>query len=381
MLLITQFAGDDLMGGAAIIRYWISRIAEADVFWISLSRDSGLVPNELAHVKRRESCYLRMRGNTWPGVRQFWRWFGRVIWSGHIAGCVRRRIDEFDPDVVWVVFDYGLAPLLARIGPHLKRRRTHVSLHDEPCATAQRESLGRAFLREIETAKTQLQQTMVSYDAVSEELAASMLNDPSSAILVTLPVNPLSCARQFRTPKKQGVFRIGFSGNFWGQRELEFFVTSLNSWSTRTARDWELITYGDSRLAELSPKVRAFGPTLPAQVREGLDSCDAFLLPLPIGRPEMMTSLPTKLVTYAELGRPIFTIAPRGSATERVVRSYHLGPTVSALDGTSMIEGLDRLLEWGTEQAAAGWAELISNRFSHARIASQLGTTLDISFQ
>src|SRR5262245_27156774 len=120
LLLITKFAADDLNGGATIVRYWVSRITGAEVFWTSLSKDSGHVSAaEMPQIIRREIYALNARGNTWPGLKQFWRWFDRAVWSQHMAHHLRSRIEALNPDVIWIVFDFGLAPLLARIGRYL----------------------------------------------------------------------------------------------------------------------------------------------------------------------------------------------------------------------------------------------------------------------
>jgi hypothetical protein len=83
----------------------------------------------------------------------------------------------------------------------------------------------------------------------------------------------------------------------------------------------------------------------------------------------MQTCLPTKLVSYIELGRPVFTFAPSDSATARIMNEAAIGPVVSILDPEKTAAELDKLFVWDSVAAENGWNRLLQDRLSETRIA------------
>jgi hypothetical protein len=86
----------------------------------------------------------------------------------------------------------------------------------------------------------------------------------------------------------------------------------------------------------------------------------------------MQTNMPTKLVTYLETGKLVFSFARTSSATSRVLRESCIGPVIERLDRDAVCEGLDALSTWDLDAANVGWRNLIENRFSASRIFKDL---------
>jgi glycosyltransferase involved in cell wall biosynthesis len=375
ILLVTCFPWDSVQGGAFILRHWVKRLDAEPIHWVALGRPAGQVPFQAAHVR----CEFRTppaRGNVRLRLDPFWRWYQRRIWAGQTAALLARRIKELKPRVIWLMADFGLAPVGLRLLPALRGQRVHVSLHDDLPTTAQRERCSPAFLAEIREFTSGLQSLDVSADAVSEELLADTVPQAKRTAIVTLPVDSGKCAPNFVGPRLQGPLTIGFSGNFYGEKEVACFVEGLQAWSRQSGRDWRLRVFGAEKMGSLDRRIEARGFTAPEVVRAALADCDLLLLPSPLNRPEMRTNMPTKLVSYLELGRMVFGFAPENSATKRVVEDSHLGPVISICDSALVAKRLDELLGWDIQAAQTGWRRLVEDRFSERRIMDDLKVLL-----
>ena len=375
ILLITCFPWDSAQGGPFILRHWVKRLDAEPILWFALSRPTGQVPFEAFHL-RHEFRAPPARGNVRLRLDRFWRWYHRRVWAPRTATLLSRRIDDLKPRVVWLMADYGLSPVGLRLLPALRGRRVHVSLHDDLPTSAQREGCSPAFLEELRQFVEGLHELNVSADAVSEELLADTLPRASRTAIVTLPVESSRCATTFAGARHQGPLTIGFSGNFFGEDEFGCFVEGLRRWSQQSGRDWQMLAFGHTGLGRFDSRITARGFTAPEVVRSALADCDLLLLPSPLGRPEMRTNMPTKLVSYLELGRMVFAFAPERSATSRVLTESSLGPVVSVCDPEAVGKRLNELNGWNVQAAQAGWRRLIEGRFSEKRILCDLQVAL-----
>lgn len=145
ILLVSCFPWDDGQGGAFILRHWVRQLDWEPIHWFALSRPSGQMPFDAPHV-RREYHTPPARGNVRLRLDRFWRWYQRRVWSVRMSSVLVRRIETLQPRVVWLMADFGMAPLSLRLLPVLRGRHVHVSLHDDLEATAQRERCSAAFL-------------------------------------------------------------------------------------------------------------------------------------------------------------------------------------------------------------------------------------------
>jgi len=353
----------------------LQHLKEEEVYWFALSRPSGKVPFSPGNVKY-EFRSPPARGNVRLRLGRFWRWYQRKIWSLQIANLLARRICKLHPRLIWLVADYGLAPVALRLLPKLKRYRLHTSFHDSPKPTAAREGYSKAFLNELDVFLTALNESDFTADAVSEELLIYCARSARCNAIVTLPVNRSRCSPKFAEPRSEGILEIGFSGNFLGEEELACFIAGLRLWEKKSGRNWKITAVGRPDLAQFDRRVDAYGPMPAEKTHQVLRSSDLLLLPSPIDRPEMRTNMPTKLVTYLELGRMIFTFAPADSSTARVLNEARLGPVISGREPEAVAEALQRIEHWDFDAAAKGWHQLVTTRFDETRIARDLMSCL-----
>jgi hypothetical protein len=375
ILLITFFPWDSAQGGAFIMRNNLQQLKGEQIDWFALSRPSGKVPFSAANVKY-EFRSPPARGNVRLRLGRFWRWYQRQIWSVQITRLLERRIRDLNPRVVWLMADYGLAPVGLRLLPHLKRRRLHISFHDSPRPTAERECCSSAFLNEVDAFLDALNELDFTADAVTEELLAECAPAAQCKAIVTLPVNRSRSSPEFTRSRSEGTLEIGFSGNFLGEEEFACFIDGLRLWEKKSGRNWKMTVVGRPDLARFDQRVDAHGPMSSDNTQLTLSSCDLLLLPSPIDRPEMRTNMPTKLVTYLELGRMILAFAPKDSSTARVLSEARLGPVLSVRSPEAVADALQEIGRWDFVAASYGWHQLVTTRFDEARIARDLESCL-----
>jgi|GEM_PF-7064234 len=375
ILLVTCFPWDSGQGGPAILRHWVNRLDAEPIHWFALSRPAEQVPFSEPHV----TCEFHAppaRGNVRLRLGKFWRWYQRRVWAGQIASLLARRIEQSKPRLIWLMADFALAPVGLRLLPALHGQRVHVSIHDDLEPAAQREGASANFLREVREFLSGLREMDLTADAVSEELLAGILPGAARSAIVTLPVNTAGCVKAFAGPRRAGPLTIGFSGNFFGEAEFAVFVEGLRLWSRQSGRDWRLLVFGAARLGALDERIVARGFTAADEVRAALAGCDLLLLPSPLDRPEMRTNLPTKLVSYLELGRMIFAFAPEKSSTQRVIADATLGPVLSSRNASAVAAALSGLGKWNVAAAAAGRRRLVEYRFNEDRILQDLSAAM-----
>ena len=375
ILLVTCFPWDSGQGGPAILRHWVRKLDTEPIHWFALGRPAGQVSFSASHVR----CEFRAapaHGNVRFRLGNFWRWYQRRVWSRQMAALLARRVEELKPRIVWLMADFGLAPVGLRLLPRLKNRRVHLSFHDDLPAAAQREGCSSGFQAEISAFLAGLRELNFTGDAVSEELLADTAPTARASAIVTLPVDSTKLAAGFRGPRPSGPMRIGFSGNFYGEREFVCFVEGLKLWSRQTGRDWRMRVFGAEKLGGMDARIEARGVTPADEVRATLADCDLLLLPSPLDRPEMRTNMPTKLVSYLELGRMVFAFAPANSATARVLKEGNIGPVVSTCDPALVAKELEGLGASDPVAAQAGWQRLIGGRFGEERIMRDLRSIL-----
>lgn len=355
------------------MRQNVQQLSDEPIHWFALSRPAGTVPFDAVHVSK-EYMSPPARGNVRLRLDGFWRWFQRRYWAPYAARRIVRRIETLQPRIIWLMADFGLAPVGLRLLPFLRNRRVHVSIHDHLEASAVRYKSSRQFVAELRAFQQGLKALRPSADAVSEELLAETLPEATRKAVVTMAVEPGACAAQLRGPSSQGPLRVGLSGNFFGEEELDCFLSGLRKWSSSTGRDWQLLVFGNPRISCLDPRIEAYAFTPLEKVREALSRCDLLLLPLPIDdeSAQMRTSIPTKLVTYLEVGRLIFALAPAVSVTRRLIEGERIGAVVTRLDPAMVVEKLEALLGWDLNLAHTGRQHLIKGRFDGHRILHDL---------
>lgn len=379
IFLITNFPWDSPTGGACIIRHLVSQLTGQPINWFCLSAPAGKVEFVHDHVTT-EYMSAPAWGNVRLRLHVFWRWYRWTIWARYVAWRIARRIKQVKPRLVWIVADFTIVPVATWLLPQLRDRRLHLSIHDHLQDSARREGFSAPLLKRIaqfETAVTVMKPTV---DGVSQELIDSFILAPLAEAIVTLPVKLTASENMLRGLAADGPLTIGLSGNFWGEKELQCFAEGMELWSQKSGRDWKMQIFGRSGSIENPNRIEMRGYVPIEKVLVELGECDLLLLPLPVDpeSSQMATSVPTKLVTYLEVGRLVFAFAPPRSVTKRLVEENAVGFVACCCDPRVVVDGLERLLKWDLRAAETGRQRLLADRFNEARIFRDFTRVLNI---
>ncbi len=185
ILLLTSFPADSPSGGACIVRQFLQGRTQQSVHWIAVARPTGLKHFETPHVKK-EHHFAPNVGNSRLRLERFWKWYYCNIWAPRLAKLIKRRIQSIKPEVIWVVLDYPLVPVVYALRNVLKANRLHVSVHDDPVSSAVREGALATFSVQSQALLDEFASYSFTADAVSEELLALTVPNASQSALVTL---------------------------------------------------------------------------------------------------------------------------------------------------------------------------------------------------
>lgn len=372
-LLATWFAPDDRKGGAVIVRSLAERFPADRLRWYTFSHPAGPLIAPFA-AQFSGCCVATNRGASRLGLGRFWKWHRRAIWPHSAARRVVEVARAWQPEVVWIVLDYLTVPVAANLVRRLPGQRFHFSIHDDPQHTASREGESHAALRGCRAALETLRTSNASLDAVSEELLASAGWPVERQAVVTLGCDPAASVAQISPPRAEGPLTIGVAGNYLGVAELRVALAGLDIWQQAAGRPWRIVVVGRPDLAGIHPYVETVAYRHADTVRQILASADVLYIPLGLraeDREQMRTSLPTKLVSYAELGKLVLAHAPHDSATARVLRDHALGVALDSHDPAEVAQAIDRLLQWDLPSANAGRQRLLDDRFAPQAIATR----------
>jgi hypothetical protein len=360
VLLLTGFNPDTQYGGGAIVRSLIERANPQGIRWFCLSKPLQPIPEKLKRVFVGY-CSFRARGSRRLRLAMFWNWFYVRIWTKLAARWIMSAMRKAEADTLWVVLDYHVVPIAAELIKRRAARRFHFSIHDHPTDMARHHLKSAAFINAIDEGFALIKSATCTFDAVSEELLAAAGVAEHPHVLVTMGCQPKRCADKMRLAEKTGPLRIGFAGSYFPPSWARVLVEGLKRWSDTTGRRWEIHAFG-AKVPLLMPAEINWRGFFPPDELKGELAEMSFLL-LALDRSAMLTSLPTKLVSYLEVGRLILTMVPEGSVTARIVRQNRLGPVVTELTPQLVVKAIDDCLNWDIDAANRGRDDLLRERF------------------
>jgi hypothetical protein len=362
LLLVTGFGPDTQYGGGAIVRSLVGRFDPQDIGWFCLSNPKRTLP---AQLKRLIVGYYVFHpiGNQRLRLGRFWDVYYHRIWIKHAAKRIASILLEYDINALWIVLDYHVVPVAAEL---LKRRptcRLHFSIHDDPTQMARWHVKSPSLRVSIENSFKAIQKSDCTVDAVSEELLAAVGFSDHPKTIVTLGCEPERCADKIRPGERTGPLRIGYAGSYLSGEQASSLINGLRQWSLQSGREWEFHCFGDKMNHEMPPEVKWRGFIAPDTLSEELAQMSFLLLALENNSPMSITSLPTKLVSYLEVGRLILAMVPNASASARIIRKASLGPVISDLDPNSIASAITCALKWNITVADEGRKNLLQDRF------------------
>ncbi len=378
VLLVTFFPPDYKTGGAVIARFLAEHFSANELRWFSLSHPKTKLA---AHVDRLfvGSMEFRPVGGVRLKLARFWEWWFCHAWSRLAARKIEKMVSAIGADRVWFVLDYMMVPIASRLVERNHRLRFHFSVHDHPAQIALTLGLSAKLRAAIDAGLDVITKASASFDAVSEELLADMNVMVKQHTLTTLGCHSSRLASSIDPPSQVGPLRMAYAGSYLSPDVAECLTGGLEKWAADSGRKWEIHLFADKVYGELPPKVTVHCWLDPENLVAELRQMDFLLIALSL-RPEaakqMRTSLPTKLVSYLEVGRLIVAYVPAGSATARLVADHYLGPIITVPDPKRVVAAINEGLKWNLEAANEGRLRIVGDRFSPGRIVSGLRSTL-----
>lgn len=367
VLLLTGFSPDIQYGGGAIVRSLIERADPQRIRWFFLSKPLQPVPEKLKRLLVGH-CSFRAYGSRRLRLAMFWNWFYVHIWTRLAARWIMSAMRKAEADTLWIVLDYHLVPIAAALIKRGAARRYHFSIHDHPTDMARHHLKSAALIKAIDEGFALIKSTTCTFDAVSEELlaAAGVTGQPHA--LVTMGCSPERCAAKIRSPDRSGPLRIAFAGSYFPPGRARLLIEGLKRWGAVTGRDYEIHAFGARTPFPMPAEInwRGFFPA--DELARELANMSFLLLALDgdgdgAADSPMLTSLPTKLVSYLEVGRLIFAMVPEGSSTARIVLQNRLGPVVTESTPQCVAKAIEDGLNWDMDAANCGRDDLLRERF------------------
>lgn len=328
-LLVTSYFGPGWPSGGAVIVDGLLRDYPCDAyarFHVALRLATDPDP-------RRRGQALHVPGLLHPRWR---RLASRLLWDVGSRLQVRQAeaiVREFAPDVVWSVLDYLWVPFTFRF---MQRTRlpVHVSVHDDPVASAQLAGWPASMLRRLERAFGFCYREAASRDVISEGMRHHYAtNHARDAVIVTHGIDDSEC-RAITVPSPRRPLRIVHVGNLHYPEEAIRFAEAVQAHGTA-----ELTLIGNPpasvRAAAHRLGIRIVSWVSQAQLDVMLAEFDFAYLPYgfsPARRLFVETSFPTKLITYVKAGLPVLHHGPANSSVAAFLRRYRVGVLLDTMD-------------------------------------------------
>lgn len=337
--LFTSF-GPNVGGGAAYLRSLVAHMEGIEVTWFHLGPP---LPDRPACVSLGPSI---VGGPIVPDLlRTSALWLGAGRW---MVGRLAEQIRAARCDRHWVVaMDEGI-PLglcLARRAPGIP---LHVSIHDDQeHGMYGRSRRYRAIARLARAPMQRLLRGARSVDVVGEEMQTYYRDRCGVSTSVVRPVValPVPTAAAQRVGRDARRLTVGHIGAIYSPAELATMLEALKRAAATRRLEPAAIFIG--LLPRYRPLVEQAGlaAELPVHLAEPdavpvLARCDFVYAMYPFNRASEVfrrTSLPTKLTTYVQAGRPILAHAPADSTLARTIGRFGVGAvctenTVAALE-------------------------------------------------
>lgn len=366
IFLLTGFSTEMKYGGGAIVRSLLERFEPKDVAWFSLAAPSAPLDPRLEKLLVGHYSY-RAFGNQRLRLNKFWAWFHRTIWPKLAAKRIMSALAESGASTLWIVLDYHVVPVAAELVWQRPATHLHFSIHDHPNEMARHHFISAASVAAIDDGFEVVHRSDASFDAVSEELIDAVGLSQRPNTVVTMGCDQMRRTEVIVPPADVGPLRVGYAGSYLPPQRAQELVDGLKLWSAGTGRAWELHVFGAPTALSKTSEVRVHDFVPPDTLFKELGKMDMLLLALDgydVPSAPAVTCLPTKLVSYLEVGRLVLAMVPVKSATARIVRDASLGPIVSTSDPREVARAVDDALHWNVDRAVCGRADLLNDRFS-----------------
>jgi len=340
--LFTCFS-PDTGGGAVNLRTWLAHLPGVEVTWFHLG---PAVP----HLPHCVSLGPRLIGGPLPA--DFLQ--TPALWLGRSAGVepLAQRILAGGFDRHWVVaMDEGVAVglRLLELAPAVP---LHVSVHDDQEHGMYTRSRRYRFLARV--TRSPVRRLLLgarSVDTTSDEMADYYRDRLGLRSTVVHPILSRAAGVASPAPRDAAALTVGHIGSIYAATEFRRFLAAFRATADQLGRAPRGVFIGLlPRYRRLVGDAGVRGEFL-MDVPEPdavpcLARCDFVYAMYPFDRASRVftrTSLPTKLSTYAQVGRPILAHAPADSTLARAITRFGTG-TVADRNSTATLQTAIRQL-------------------------------------
>jgi hypothetical protein len=341
-------------GGGAILRSLVEQLNEFSISWKYLAGKPSA---------GYEEGFLG-KGIMGSGFKSVFSTYGML--GGKKIAEISRIVDELlqiPCDGYWIVSHNEGMRIAYELAVRQKDRPVHLTIHDDwagaLCArsTKFRWMEGQANRLTVKTIRA-----VNSYDVVSRGMQTYYYD---------LTERRGSICHRYLSPESlmpQGLsnlecIRIGHIGSLYDQDDLVSFLGMMKAYSDKNDRRFEFHMWGSqldesSLPSDIRPSV-FLHPEMPEQaVLKALASCDFNYSMYPMS-PRLArfsrTSLPTKLTSYVQAGRPIFGHAPSDSTLSEFLYTTRTGVIWDSRSTNEGFEAVEKILAMRIR--TSGWLE------------------------
>jgi glycosyltransferase involved in cell wall biosynthesis len=274
-------------------------------------------------------------------------------------------------DVVWSVLDFMWVPFTYRF-MRATDLPVHVSVHDDPVASAELAGWPPDVLRKLERAFAFCYRHAATRDVISENMRAHYQRRyERDAIVVTSGVKRSDAPSSVRhRPRETARCRIVHVGNLLYPDEALAFAEAAHR-----VNGVELTFIGNVPPAVRDASARLGFDVVPwlsqAELDARLDEFDLAYLPYgfaPARELFVRTSFPTKLISYLRAGLPVIHHGPGYSSVAEFMRRHPVGVLLDRSDPCELAANLERLRDVDTTAMRDACMRAVREQFSADRI-------------
>lgn len=262
-------------------------------------------------------------------------WLLERVWTPWAVRHLRRTLEEFNPQAVWVIpHCWSIPPLRGAMASGAVHY--HISVHDYVDVDNNVPAYGATRCRRMAAMVDALYTAAKTRDAISGEMALDLeertRRAPDGIIRYGVNVAKLATLQGMGMQRTTPEIRIAYAGSIQVEEEFILFVNALRRIQRVTPRPVELHFFGAHALAKRSwfdaKWMRERGNLPEDQLTEELRECDwgFSLMALTDHNPRYNRfSFPTKFIGYLAAGLPVIALGHPESSLIKTASAYRVG--------------------------------------------------------
>ncbi|MFD0750775.1 hypothetical protein ACFQZS_11535 [Mucilaginibacter calamicampi] len=332
-------------GGGAILRSLVENMPHIDVIWCYTG--SKVVGYEAGHLGEGI-----MGGNILKDIASTYK-----MLSGFNSVSLNKLVDKLlavSCDAYWIVSHNEGLRVALELALHQQQRPVHLTVHDDWAGALSARSVRyRLLAGPAQKLTIKTLNSVASFDVISKGMQAyySQIAGKTGNICHRyLLVDSLHITH---LPNRGEVY-IGHIGSLYNVKSLIDLITLLRKYFEPKGKKpvvklWGCHITGESMPADLRDYTVFYPTASEAEVVPELANCDLLYAMYPLGKSLEIfaqTSLPTKLTSYLQAGRPILAHCAKTSTLAEYIDTTGLGvvwPSDNEAEGIAAIEKLSSL--------------------------------------